>query len=89
VSAAAPRASHSPVRAREAGADSRTSPAHAFGNWSLRMLVLLMALAALALLLALASGLPTASATFPGLRSRAGSRGLSGSRIGLGRRADE
>jgi hypothetical protein len=82
------RATHAPVRVREAAAGSRTSRADGFDRWWFRMVVLLTAAVALALLVALASGSTTAAAAVTGLRSRAGSRGLSGSRVDLGGRDD-
>jgi hypothetical protein len=66
------------------------APAEAGGtgtsaDWLLRSLVALVAVALLALLLAASSQLPAAGAAVTDVRTRLGSKGLSGSRIDLGR----
>src|SRR5262249_7838607 len=59
--------------------------AAASGDWLLRSLVVLVAAAMVALLLAAVSELPPAETAVSGMRTRLASKGLSSSRIDLGR----
>src|SRR5262249_5953932 len=61
------------------------SEAAASGDWLLRSLVVLVAAAMVALLLAAVSELPPAETAVSGMRTRLASKGLSSSRIDLGR----
>lgn len=61
------------------------SEAAASGDWLLRSLVVLVAAAMVALLLAAVSELPPAGTAVSGMRTRLASKGLSSSRIDLGR----
>jgi hypothetical protein len=73
-----------PRRAREA-VPARAGGTSTSTDWLLRSLVALIGVAMLALLLAASSQLPAAGTAVSGVRTRLGSKGLSSSRIDLGR----
>jgi hypothetical protein len=73
---------HRPGGTREV---SRATEAGDSGNWLLRTLIALVAAAMLALLLAAVSEVPVAGTAVSGMRTRLASKGLSASRIELGR----
>ena len=74
-----------PHVSREVAPAEEAGGAGASADWLLRTLVALVAVAMLALLLAASSQLPAAGTAVSGMRTRLGSKGLSTSRIDLGR----
>ncbi|HEY5660536.1 MAG TPA: hypothetical protein VIR59_07095 [Gaiellaceae bacterium] len=74
-----------PHVSREVAPAEEAGGAGASADWLLRALVALVAVAMIALLLAASSQLPAAGTAVSGMRTRLGSKGLSTSRIDLGR----
>jgi hypothetical protein len=73
------------VRREVAPAPATATQSDDSSDWLLRSLVVLIAIAMLALVLAAGSELPSAGAAVTGVRTRLASKGLSSSRIDLGR----
>ena len=74
-----------PHTTREVAPFEKGGATSASADWLLRSLVALVGVAMLALLLAASSQLPAAGTAVSGMRTRLGSKGLSSSRIDLGR----